>query len=193
MRRITMIIWSIVWVVTAHVQAQERHAFSDRLYIPLQFAGNMGLVSGGIGYRTLKDNYQLSIVYGYAPKSVSVVPVHLITAKNIFHFHRFTLSDHRSVIPYGAIGVSLEVGGHSFFTQPDFMQESYYDFPKSLRAIPALGAKLRHQSFKFRHFTATEFFAEASTVDVFIWYMLRSDRVRPDNIVSVSFGVHFLL
>ncbi len=163
-----------------------------RLYIPVQFAGNIGFLSGGIGYKPLTDKYQLSLLYGYTPSSVSEVPCHLLTAKNIFHIHRFRLSDARTLIPYGSVGISLEVSGRSFFTQPDVMPDSYYDFPNSLHAIPTLGIKLRHANFKFRGFHATEFFAEATSVDAYIWYKIRSNDIKIRDIVSVAFGVHFL-
>jgi hypothetical protein len=168
------------------------HPILSRMYVPVQFAGNIGLVSAGIGYRPLRDKYQLSLLYGYTPSSVSAVTCHLITAKNNFHIYQFHVSDTRTFIPYAAIGISLEVSGRSFFRQPDVMPDSYYDFPKSLHAIPSLGVKLRHKSLKLKGFYATEFFAEASTVDAYIWYKFQSNDVEVRDIVSLALGVHLL-
>lgn len=168
------------------------HSRWRRLYIPVQFAGNIGFLSAGIGYRPLTDKYQLSLLYGYTPSTVSEVTCHLLTARNIFHIYRFPLSDTRTIIPYGAVGISLEVSGRSFFTQPDVMPYSYYDFPKSIHAIPSLGVKLRHETFKLRGFHATEFFAEAASVDAYIWYKVRSNDIKVSDIVSLAFGVHLL-
>jgi hypothetical protein len=171
----------------------EYFSVSKRLYLPVQFAGNIGFLSTGIGYRPLTDNYQLSLMYGFTPPFASAVRSHLITAKNVFHLYKFRLSDSRAVIPYAAVGISLEVKGHSFFTQPDIMSDSYYDFPKSIHAIPALGVKLRHRTLKFKGFEATEFYAELTSVDAYIWYKVTSHNVKLQQIISASIGVNFLL
>lgn len=168
------------------------HPILSRMYFPVQFAGNIGFFSAGVGYRPLTDKYQLSLLYGYTPSSVSTVTCHLITAKNNFHLYRFRVSDTRTFIPYAALGISLEVSGRSFFRQPDNMPDSYYDFPKSIHAIPSLGVKLRHETLKFKGFHATEFFAEASTVDAYIWYKFQSSDIEVRDIVSLALGVHLL-
>lgn len=168
------------------------YSVSSRLYIPIQFAGNIGFISGGIGYRPLSDKYQLSLVYGYVPSSVSAVTSHLVTGKNIFHIYQFPVSKVRTFIPYAAVGISLEVKGRSFFTQPDIMPRGYYDFPKSIHAIPAIGMKLRHRNLKPRGFQSTEFFIEATSVDAYIWYRTCSDDVRFSQIISLALGVHLL-
>jgi hypothetical protein len=167
-------------------------SISKRLYIPVQFAGNIGFLSTGIGYRTLTDNYQLSLMYGFTPSFVSSVKSNLITAKNIFHLYKFRLSDSRTLIPYASVGISLEIKGRSFFTQPEYMTDSYYDFPKSIHAIPALGVKLRHRTLRFGGFEATEFFGELTSVDAYIWYKLISNDVKLHQIVSLSAGVNLL-
>jgi hypothetical protein len=165
---------------------------SKRLFIPVQFAGNIGFLSSGMGYRPLTDNYQLSLMYGFTPSFTSSVKSHLLTARNVFHLYKFRLSDSRTLMPYAAIGISLEVKGHSFFSQPDVMMDSYYDFPKSIHAIPGLGVKLRHRTLKFKGFEATEFYGELSSVDAYIWYKVISHNVKLKQIVSLSAGVNLL-
>jgi hypothetical protein len=161
-------------------------------YIALQYAGNIGFASAGVGYASRKDTYQVSLIYGYAPPSIAGVQIHTITAKNIFPLYRFYINRKQTVIPYGAIGVSLEVGGKSFFKQPSNMPRSYYDFPKSLHVIPALGVKLRHMTSHPKHFRGYEFFVETTTVDVYVWYKFTSDEVTMAQILSLAAGVHLL-
>ena len=161
-------------------------------YIPIQFAGSIGLVSAGAGYRNRNDRYQLSLVYGHAPKAVAGVKSHLLTAKNIFHFTQFFLNEKQRLIPYGALGISWEVGGRSFFNVPDNMPDGYYDFPKSIHAIPGVGLKLRHRTDKIRGFSGLEIFTEFTTVDAYIWYKFLSKEVKMHQIVSLAFGVHLV-
>jgi hypothetical protein len=161
-------------------------------YLALQYAGNIGFLSGGIGYMNRSDRYQLSIVYGYVPARYASVSGHLVTAKNVFHFAQSNISDRYHVIAYGSIGISVEVAGRSFFFQPDNMPPGYYDFPKSIHAIPGLGLKCRRQSKKLKGFEGVEFFAEVSTVDVYVWYKWISRHVEFHDILSMSCGVNLI-
>lgn len=120
------------------------------------------------------------------------VRVHTLTAKNVFHICRFYTSERDQLIPYAALGLSLEVGGRSFLTQPSNMPRGYYNFPKSIHLIPAGGLKWRHIKEQHRHFRGIEFFAEATTVDVYIWYKFLSDEVKMHQIMTLSMGVNLL-
>jgi hypothetical protein len=161
-------------------------------YFPLQYAGNIGFLSAGVGYGARKDNYQLSLVYGYAPPSVAGVRIHTVTAKNIFHLYRFYLSEKRTLIPYVGLGLSFELGGHSFFTLPKNMPDGYYHFPKSVHLVASGGVKLRYMTNNSRTFRGFEFFAEACTIDAYIWYKFLSEEVKMGHILSLALGVHFL-
>lgn len=162
-------------------------------YIPIQYAGNIGFLSTGIGYSSRKENYQLSLVYGYAPRSLAGVPVHTLTAKNIFSLHRFHLNKKETLIPYGALGLSFEIGGRSFFQQPSNMPPSYYDFPKSVHIVASGGLKFRAITSRYKNLRGFEFFAETTTIDAYIWYKVRSDEVKLRHILSAAAGVHLLL
>lgn len=161
-------------------------------FIPIQYAGNIGMVSSGVGYASQRDTYQLSLVYGYTPASMGGVTVHTVAVRNVFHITRFPISDQKALVPYGALGVALELGGRSWFSLPDNMPKDYYNFPKSIHAIPALGIKLRTINDSEGIFSGAEFFVEASSVDVNVWYKFISSDVKMGQIVSLSFGVNLL-
>lgn len=178
---------------SAKSQASAKRLLYHSPYLALQYAGNIGFLSFGVGYTARKDKYQLSLVYGYAPPSMAGVRIHTVTAKNIFPVYRFYLNKKQTLIPYGAVGLSLELGGRSFFRQPSNMPDSYYDFPKSVHLIPAAGFKLRHITDHQRNFHGYEFFLEITSVDAYVWYKLTSDEIRTQQIVSLAGGIHFLI
>src|SRR5687767_11338496 len=76
-------------------------------YFPLQYAGNIGLISAGAGYVFPKDRYQLSLIYGYVPKSVAGVTIHTLTARNIFHLYRIHFGKRQTLLPYASLGLSF--------------------------------------------------------------------------------------
>jgi hypothetical protein len=163
-------------------------------HIPMQFAGNIGFFATGIGYATTLENYQLSLLYGYVPASIAGTPVHTITGKNVFPLSRYLWRNNNTFVPYLGLGLSLEVGGISFFRLPSHYPESYYDFPKNLHVTAFAGVKLRHlfQDDEF-FFRGIEFYGEAGTVDVYLWYKVISEHIRFNKIFSVALGVNLLL
>lgn len=162
-------------------------------YIPLQFAGNIGFLATGLGYTSNKENYELNLLYGYVPPSVGDQEIHMITAKNIFPFGRYSLRDNQLLFPYLGLGLMVEVGGHAFFTLPAHYPEGYYDFPKNLHVTAFAGAKLRHMFQKGSFLRGLEFYAETGTIDVYIWYRTISDQIKFNQMFSVALGVNFLL
>jgi hypothetical protein len=187
-------LWSNASIAEDSTKSRQwkKRAWYSPHYFPLQYAGNIGFLSAGVGYGARKDNYQLSLVYGYAPPSVAGVRIHTVTAKNIFHLYRFYLSEKRTLIPYAGLGLSFEIGGRSFLTLPSNMPEGYYDFPKSVHLIASGGIKLRYVTNNSKAFRGFEFFAEACTVDAYVWYKFLSDEVKMRHIMSVAVGVHLL-
>jgi hypothetical protein len=160
-------------------------------FIPIQYAGNIGFVSGGVGFSGRKENYQLGLMYGYAPAFAAGTRVHMLTAKNVFHLYRFNVGRNRLIIPYAGLGVSVEVAGRSFFTLPSNMPKGYYDFPKSIHLIPSAGLKVRHHTQR-KLFRAIEFFAEATTADAYLWHKFTSDEVGIQQIVTMALGINLL-
>jgi len=162
-------------------------------YIPLQFAGNIGFLATGVGYTSNKENYELSILYGYVPVSIGDQEIHMITARNIFPVGRYSLRTHQLLVPYLGLGLMVEVGGHAFFTLPAHYPEGYYDFPKNLHVTAFAGAKVHHLFQNGSFLRGLEFYAEAGTIDVYIWYRSISDEIKLSQMFSVALGVNFLL
>lgn len=163
-------------------------------YIPVQFAGNIGLLSTGLGYTSNKENYGLNILYGYVPASIGDQHIHMITAKNIFPIFHIPLTNHQRLTPYLGLGLMVEVGGNAFFTLPSQYPEGYYDFPKNLHVTGFGGARLQHLFRKDASFLrGIELYAEAATIDVYVWYRTISDEIKFNQIFSLALGVNLLL
>lgn len=204
MRTLVIILTSLLILTLIQVQAEiagdtlsETNARAKKRfyiphYFPLQYAGNIGVISAGVGYQAPKDRYQLSVVYGFSPASVTGANIHTLTGKNIFHLYRFPIGEQNALIPYTALGLSIELGGRSFFIQPDNMPKGYYDFPKSIHVIASAGLKFRCMTENIRGLQGVEFFAETCTVDAYIWYKFLSSEVKIHDIFTLAFGVHFM-
>lgn len=200
MRQTFTLCFLIATLLGQKIFAQEPSADStlpDRWYlphyVPLQFAGNIGFFSTGLGYTSNHDNYHLNLLYGYVPASVGKKNIHAITAKNIFPLTRFALQGSQTLIPYLGIGLSVEIGGNSFFRMPSNFPESYYDFPKNVHVIAYGGARLQHLFSEKAALRGLEFYGEAGTIDLYVWYKAISNQIKFNQVFSVALGVNFLL
>ena len=155
-------------VSAQHNDSTPRHQWYVPHYVPAQFAGNIGLFSLGVGYSSNHDNYHINFLYGYVPSSVAGTEIHTITAKNIFPLTRYGMPSH--------------------------YPEGYYDFPKNVHVIAYGGARLQHLFQEdFKLLRGMEFYCEAGTVDIYLWYKAMSNHIRLNQIFSVALGVNLLL
>jgi hypothetical protein len=162
--------------------------------LPLQFAGNIGLFSTGIGYTSKNDNYELNILYGYVPAAIGEADIHMLTAKNIFPLSRYRFRSNQTFIPYLGVGLTFEAGGNAFFKTPSHYPKGYYDFPKNLHVIGYGGVKVQHLfQDDLTFLRGIEFYAEGGTVDIYLWYKAISDQIKFDQIFTLALGVNVLL
>ena len=162
-------------------------------FVPVQYAGNIGFVSAGVGYASRLRNYELGLLYGYVPRSRAGTHIHTVTGKNTFPLTRYPLKNNEILIPYIGLGLSLEVGGNAFFRMPAHFPDSYYDYPKNVRVLAYGGAKVQRLfEDDFHGLRGVEVFAEASTVDLYIWYKSMSEEISLREIFSLALGVNFI-
>jgi hypothetical protein len=162
--------------------------------VPVQFAGNIGLFSSGLGYTSNHDNYHLNLLYGYVPASVAKRDIHTITAKNIFPITRYPFRNNQTFVPYLGVGLTVEIGGNAFFLMPSNFPDGYYDFPKNLHVIAYGGAKLQHLFPQNAGVLGgIEFYGEVGTIDLYVWYKATSNQIKFNQIFSLAFGLNFLL
>ena len=130
MTRLISYFFILLLLTAQNVGAQDndstpRHQWYVPHYVPVQFAGNIGLFSLGVGYSSNHDNYHINFLYGYVPSSVAGTEIHTITAKNIFPLTRYGMKSDQTLIPYLGIGLTVEVGGNAFLRMPSHYPEGY--------------------------------------------------------------------
>lgn len=69
-------------------KAKEK-AWYEPDYAKMQFAGNLGVLSVGVGYQLFNKVVYTELLYGYVPVSISKAnEIHLISIKNTFPLYR---------------------------------------------------------------------------------------------------------
>lgn len=164
-------------------------------FVPVQFAGNIGMLSGGVGYNLFNRKWQVSLVYGYVPSSIANKEIHLVTVKNRFPFYRLTLiHQNKRITPYTGITTTLETGGLSYITFPSHFPHSYYDRPDAIHftLFVGLNTEIPFEN-RILAFHGLDFFIEAGIPDIFIWYKISERDIRFNQVFSLALGVNFLL
>jgi hypothetical protein len=145
-------------------------------YTKLQVAGNLGLLSLGVGYLLLDDHWQTELFYGYLPAALGGVDVHTLAWKNSVVPCNLRLSGDLVLSPLViGLSVQIEVGGRSFFTSPDQYPSGYNAWPTALHFAPYFGMMLHKEHSLFAdRIKGFSVYWELGTIDDYLEQWARS-------------------
>lgn len=174
--------------------AQDSTLIKDKdWYIPdyakVQFAGNIGFFSLGIGYKFFNNHLYSELLYGYVPVSISKAEqIHTITIKNTFPF--FTKKFNTiAVSPITGFTASFETGNNSFLILPDKYPQGYYS-TNAFHFTFFIGAKVHKNFTNQKIIKGADFYFELGTVDTYFWYSIISKEVKINKIFSSAIGIN---
>lgn len=172
-------------------QADTIEKVDRQLYARTQYAGNLGLVSFGVGSGFFNNKVTLDLNYGYLPKVINDVWIHTFALKPAFNFKEFNILSGISAGCYIGTTVTYSVGRNIYTKLPDFYPLDYY-LPNSMHLNPFLGVRT---SFIFNHRKTNKlsFYAEMGTVEYKIWYAIKNKNIKLDEIWNLCFGLIFQL
>ena len=168
--------------------------------IPTQFviqnAGNMGMVSAGIGWHYGKRRqWETHLLWGYIPKHESTRGKLTMTLKENYIPWSIDLKRGWSIEPLSA-SIYLNtntVYGHEFWkSQPNRYPDDYYQFMSTkFRLNIALGQQITWQipTEKRRRHQSVTLFYEVSTCDLYIRAKVLEHSIPLKDIIGLSIGV----
>lgn len=109
-------------------------------YLNLQYAGNTGLGSIGIGYISKNGKKKIGLNYGYLPKSINGIQVHTISAKGDFHLTQLRLTESISMHGYTGSNFIYSITHNTFAILPEYYLDNYY-LPTAFHFAPFIGIK----------------------------------------------------
>ncbi len=193
MNKFILIIFSIL-LLTTNLRSQNEEESKKQLWIipdyaKVQFAGNIGFLSGGIGYQLFKNKMQTEFIYGFVPKKHAHAEIHAFTLKNTFPLFRKQYLG-LEISPYLGFTFSYETGRNSFVELPSQYPSGYYS--SNAFHLCFMGGVAAKQQLNPKYFIKEiEFFAEAVSVDSFFWYKINSRQIKLYQVVSMALGVNF--
>ena len=152
-------------------------------YINLQYAGNLGLGSVGVGYISENKKHNIGLSYGYLPESVNSVEVHTLSAKGAFNFKKYKLSEKTFVNAYAGTNLLFSITENTYLKFPSYYPSDYY-FANAVHLAPFLGLKVgsRKNRSKFSYI-------ELGTLDYYLFNRLKYNRTKFIDCINLCMGL----
>lgn len=152
-------------------------------YINLQYAGNLGLGSIGVGYISRNEKHNLGLSYGYLPSSLNGVEVHTVSVKGAFNFKKHKLSERTFVNVYAGTNLLYSITENTYLKFPSYFPSDYY-FANAVHLAPFLGLKVgsRKNRSKFSYI-------ELGTLDYYLFNRIKYNRSKFVDCINICMGI----
>lgn len=166
--------------------------------IPTQFvlqnAGNMGVISAGIGWNYGKrKQWETDLLFGFIPKNQSTRAKLTMTLKENYLPWSIDLKQGWSLEPLQASLYFNTVYGHEFWkSQPSRYPDKYYEFMSTkFRLNIAIGQRITWQipTAKRRSAKSISFFYEIGTCDLYIRSKFQDGSIPLKDVLGLSLGI----
>jgi hypothetical protein len=163
-------------------------SLQEQKYLKTQYAGNIGLMSIGIGKTFLQRTVALDFSYGYLPKSINGVKVQTLALKSTFHFWQKSFSKVQTGICTG-VCVTYNITSNTYAKYPNYYPNKYYG-PNAFRFIPFIGSTFS-VPVNTKLLNSIMLYSELGTIDYKLWYAIKNTTIKTDQIWNLCFGLAF--
>jgi hypothetical protein len=158
-------------------------------YVKTQFAGNLGVLSVGVGYQFFNSLLYTELIYGYVPVAISKSnEIHLMSLKNTFPLFRKKIGNY-TVSPIAGFTGSLETGNNSFLILPDKYPKGYY-VPSAIHFTLFIGTLVHKDFVNSKRIKGIDFYYELGTVETYLWSAITSKEVALKDVFSSAIGIN---
>lgn len=158
----------------------------------VQFCGNMGVFSLGIGWEYGKRRkWETQLLFGYIPKFSSDDEKYTFTLKENFIPWRKDIGKGWWFEPLECSLYFNTVFGHDFWTkQPTKYESGYYPFSTRIRPNLALGERFRYDipHNKRKRIKSITVFYELGTTDIYFMRFYRNGNAKFWDVFGLSLG-----
>ncbi|MDH6304442.1 hypothetical protein M2459_001175 [Parabacteroides sp. PF5-5] len=160
-------------------------------YTKLQFAGSIGLLSGGIGWNYGKEHWETDLLLGIVPRNADRHAMVTLTLKQNYIPWRLFLREKVSFEPLTCgLYTNTLLDGDFWVNNPDKYPNKYYTFSTKVRFHAFLGERLTLQLNPEKWpFKSVTFFYEFSTCDLYLISAINNNILKPKDYLSLSFGI----
>ncbi|WP_276132587.1 hypothetical protein [Polluticoccus soli] len=156
----------------------------------LQYAGNVGLLSVGLGYDLVKDKLHVTLMDGFVPASIAGSNINTVALKSTYDVVHFDIA-RKTLSPYAGLAAHFETSGNAYYTKlPDrFLDRKYYQMSAFHMAIVA-GGKFG-LPLGCRKGQRLELYVETGTLDSYVYYYIMNEPLNFTDMFSMAMGISY--
>lgn len=174
---------------------------ADTWYMPeqlkLQFAGNIGLFSIGVGKIFMKNHLQTDLFYGHVPASIGGRDLNTIALKNSYTFHIHALRAPSSLASFYWGGTLLYTDEVDVKTLDDDFEGVSDDYPvNAIHLMPYIGVSLSQLKLGKEENNRSAIYFEAGMLDHDVDNYLSKrnyQRMFITEFINLSVGISFMI
>jgi hypothetical protein len=188
--KITLIL--LIAALTVPVEAEDKKLDKNRVVdIRLQYAGNIGMVSAGIGLIDMNKDFHSYVFYGYLPESINGASVHTFGIKPSFKFASSKISHVADVNYYTGITLFYNNANNTYLSYPDYFQKGYYK-QMAIRSSLFLGSRL-NLNINNQTFSRVSLFGELGFLGSKLGDAILTKEIYLFEVMDISFGLAFTI
>ncbi len=184
-----IILYFFILILTTEVNA--KIYYPD--HISVQYAGNMGFLSVGVGHSFLNHKLKTELFYGYLPKLIGGSNIHTISLKFNYKPWFIVINKNNKINPlsFGAL-VIYTLGDKYFLKQSRRYPDDYYK-ANAVHFNPFLEVSLINKSkFYKNYFNSLELYMDIAVLDEYlgdyIYSKFNEGYVKMKDVINLSFG-----
>ncbi len=160
-------------------------------YMKLQYAGGIGFISVGVGYTFFKNRLDVTMFYGYVPKSFSIEDLHSISLQLTAKFLRYKVNDNIEILPLNIGWYAHHTFGSEFWiTLPDKYTKGYYWWSPGRNAGIFVGGEVKTKLFASKSpASGTAFYIRIGSRGLYIASKAGNSSIPLTDIIELGFGV----
>lgn len=192
MKKISILI--LILQISLCINAQSK--IIDKIkpdHIKLQYAGNIGILSTGIGYSFFNNKLQSDLLYGHIPEFIGGANIHTISNKNTFKLIKFPFINKISVTNSIGFSINYSSTNNTFLKLPNHYPENYYQ-QNALSFNPLFSISFSYNNHYYNNvLNRIQLYFEFSTIDKYIWYYIKTSAINFFDIWSLGMGLIIIL
>jgi len=153
--------------------------------INLQFAGNIGFISVGTGYKFFQEVWQSDFLVGYVPESITDDEIYTLAWKNTFRLYSIPIKKYK-ISFHTAISFNLETGNNSYWNPDKHYPDGYYA-SNSYTAGIFLGSRFEVPLPQNEKLDSINFGVDVCSLASYMYYNITAGDERYYDIYSISF------
>ncbi len=159
-------------------------------HIVLQYAGDFGFLSGGVGFDFVDDKISIDFLVGYVPASIGGIDIYTLNLKSVYKPFHYRINKNITVVPFNIGFISSHAMGSQYNkTKSGIYPDGYYWWPANNRVGPSFGQNYYYSIEKKKHKRVIEFYWDFVANDLGLYTYFDNKEAKLYHIFSFDCGL----